>query len=131
MRAWLRLGLSLASRRAKPHDATKILEIAGWWLVLGVSRETAGTGRIRAAHRRGGAAMESKGSQQAQRFNASHVVEAELEHLDWATRQPVVRMLNTGYWRRRVLAIKCRYELTHQQGLRIEQILQRLGDPVD
>ncbi|SDH70942.1 hypothetical protein [Paraburkholderia phenazinium] len=75
--------------------------------------------------------MESKGSRQAQRFNALHVVEAELEHLDWATRQPTVRMLNTGYWRRRVLAIKCGYELTHQQGVRIEQILQRLGDPVD
>lgn len=24
----------------------------------------------------------------AKRFNASHVVEAELEHLDWATKQP-------------------------------------------
>jgi hypothetical protein len=75
--------------------------------------------------------MESKGSRQAQRFSASHVVEAELEHLDWATQQPMVRMFNAGYWRRRVLAIKAAYELTHQQGVRIEQILQRLGDPVE
>ena len=75
--------------------------------------------------------MESNGSRQAQRFNASHVVEAELEHLDWATRQPMVRMFNAGYWRRRVLAIKAAYQLTHQQGMRIEQILQRLGELVE
>jgi hypothetical protein len=75
--------------------------------------------------------MESNRSRQAQRFSASHVVEAELEHLDWATRQPLVRMFNGGYWRRRVLAIKAAYELTHQQGMRIEQILQRLGELVE
>jgi hypothetical protein len=75
--------------------------------------------------------MELKRSRQAQRLSASHVVEAELEHLDWATRQPMVRMFNAGYWRRRVLAIRTAYELTHQQGVRIEQILQRLGDPVE
>ena len=75
--------------------------------------------------------MESNGSRQAQRFNASHVVEAELEHLDWATRQPMVRMFSADYWRRRVLAIKAAYELTHQQGMRIEQILQRLGELVE
>ncbi len=72
--------------------------------------------------------MESNGSRQAQRFSASHVVEAELEHLDWATQQPMQRILNAGYWRRRVLAVKAGYELTHQQGVRIEQILQRLGN---
>jgi hypothetical protein len=75
--------------------------------------------------------MESNRSRQAQRFSASHVVEAELEHLDWATRQPMVRIFNGGYWRRRVLAIKAAYELTHQQGMRIEQILQRLGELVE
>ncbi|RFU47970.1 hypothetical protein [Paraburkholderia sp. DHOC27] len=63
----------------------------------------------------------------AQRFNALHVVEAELEHLEWATRQPVVQMFDAGYWRRRVLAVKCGFELTHQQRLRIEQILLRLN----
>ena len=75
--------------------------------------------------------MDRKKPARAQRFNASHVVEAELEHLDWATRQPMVRMFNGGYWRRRVLAIKAAYELTHQQGMRIEQILQRLGELVE
>ncbi|WOD20340.1 hypothetical protein [Paraburkholderia kirstenboschensis] len=63
----------------------------------------------------------------AKRFNASHVVEAELEHLDWATRQPAQRMLDAGYWRRRVLAVKCKFELTDQQVARVEKILQRLG----
>jgi hypothetical protein len=72
--------------------------------------------------------MNSKRREPARRFNALHVVEAELEHLDWATRQPVVQMFNAGYWRRRVLAVKCGFELTHQQRARIEQILQRLDN---
>ncbi|AXF14634.1 hypothetical protein PQQ88_23100 [Paraburkholderia caledonica] len=63
----------------------------------------------------------------AKRFNASHVVEAELEHLDWATKQPAQRMLDAGYWRRRVLAVKCKFELTEQQVAKVEKILQRLG----
>ncbi|MFM0378812.1 hypothetical protein PQQ72_17550 [Paraburkholderia strydomiana] len=63
----------------------------------------------------------------AKRFNASHVVEAELEHLDWATKQPAQRMLDGGYWRRRVLAVKSKFELTDQQVARVEKILQRLG----
>jgi hypothetical protein len=73
--------------------------------------------------------MNSNRREPAQRFNALHVVEAELEHLDWATRQPGGQMFNAGYWRRRVLAVKCGFELTHQQRARIEQILQRLDDP--
>ncbi|HEV3423560.1 MAG TPA: hypothetical protein VG105_07205 [Paraburkholderia sp.] len=75
--------------------------------------------------------MESNGPPRGQRFSASHVVETELEHLDWATRQPMVRMLTVGYWRRRVLAVKCGFELTQKQRVRIEQILQRLGNPAD
>ncbi|WP_027777265.1 hypothetical protein [Paraburkholderia caledonica] len=63
----------------------------------------------------------------AKRFNASHVVEAELEHLDWATKQPAQRMLDAGYWRRRVLAVKCKFELTDQQVAKVEKILQRIG----
>ncbi|WP_144143116.1 hypothetical protein [Paraburkholderia sp. BCC1884] len=65
----------------------------------------------------------------AQRFHASHVVEAELEHLEWATKQPALRMLDAGYWRRRVLAVKCGFELTELQGIRLEKILARLGCP--
>lgn len=75
--------------------------------------------------------MESKGSRQTQRFNALHVVETELNHLEWATRQPVISMLNAGYWRRRVLGVKGGFELTHQQGVRIEQMLRRLSLPAD
>ncbi|WGS51775.1 hypothetical protein LFL96_07865 [Paraburkholderia sp. D15] len=67
----------------------------------------------------------------AQRFNALHVVEAELEHLDWATRQPALSMLDAGYWRRRVMAVKCGFELTEQQLLRLEKILLRLGYPTE
>jgi hypothetical protein len=63
----------------------------------------------------------------AQRLNASHVVEAELEHLDWATKQPAQRLLDAVYWRRRVLAVKCGFELTELQVMRLEKILQRLG----
>jgi len=40
-------------------------------------------------------------------------------------------MLSAGYWRRRVLAVKCGFELTQQQSTRLERILQRLGDPGD
>jgi hypothetical protein len=61
------------------------------------------------------------------RFNASHVVEAELAHQDWATRQPAQRMLDAVYWRRRVMAVKCGFELTERQVARVEKILQRLG----
>ncbi|CAB3698220.1 hypothetical protein [Paraburkholderia rhynchosiae] len=63
----------------------------------------------------------------AKRFNASHVVEAELEHLDWATKQPAQRMLDAVYWRRRVRAVRCGFELTEKQVARVEKILQRLG----
>lgn len=62
----------------------------------------------------------------AQRIHATHVVEAELAHLEWATRQPVDRMLSPGYWHRRVLAVKSGFELTQQQGQRIDAILSRI-----
>jgi hypothetical protein len=62
------------------------------------------------------------------RISASHVVDAELEHLEWATRQPVMRVLNAVYWRRRVLEVKSGYELTQQQGVRIERMLKQLAD---
>ncbi|HEY3596140.1 MAG TPA: hypothetical protein VGL08_01295 [Paraburkholderia sp.] len=74
--------------------------------------------------------METNESGRAARWNASHVVDAELEHLDWATRQPMLDMLDADYWRRRVLAIKSGYELTRQQVMRIERILTRLARPV-
>jgi hypothetical protein len=65
------------------------------------------------------------------RRNASHVVDAELEHLEWATRQPSMAILDADYWRRRVLAVQSGYQLTQQQDLRIERILKRLAQPLD
>jgi hypothetical protein len=73
--------------------------------------------------------MDRKTPAHAQRVSASHVVEAELEHLDWATRQPAQRILDAVYWRRRVLAVKCGFELTDLQVMRLEKILLRLGHP--
>jgi hypothetical protein len=63
-----------------------------------------------------------------QRRNALHVVEAELEHLEWATRQPMLQRLNAGYWRRRVLEVKCGYQLTGKQDERIERMLRQLAE---
>ncbi|MFT4069684.1 hypothetical protein [Paraburkholderia sp.] len=67
----------------------------------------------------------------ARRLLASHVVDAELEHLDWATKQPALHMFDTGYWRRRVLGVKGKFELTEQQVRQLEKILQRLGQSAD
>ncbi|MGF6771189.1 hypothetical protein P3T18_003668 [Paraburkholderia sp. GAS199] len=75
--------------------------------------------------------MNAKKPAPGKRLNASHVVEAELDHLDWATRQPALRMLDAVYWRRRVLAVEGKFELTEQQGMRLAKILQRLGQTGD
>lgn len=64
-----------------------------------------------------------------QRLHASYVVEAELQHLDWATRQPALQILDADYWRRRVMELKTGFELTDQQGMRLERISRRLGIP--
>ncbi|MBB5504216.1 hypothetical protein HDG35_000451 [Paraburkholderia sp. JPY681] len=58
-------------------------------------------------------------------------MEAELEHLDWATRQPALHLFDARYWRRRVLAVKGRFELTERQLIQLEKILRRLGPSVD
>jgi hypothetical protein len=71
--------------------------------------------------------MDGKTPVRARRLSASHVVEAELDHLEWATKQPALRMLDAVYWCRRVLAVKCGFELTEQQVMQLEKILQRLG----
>ncbi|WP_083615109.1 hypothetical protein [Paraburkholderia sp. SOS3] len=73
--------------------------------------------------------VETDGSDRIPRWNASHVVDAELEHLEWATRQPMLDMFDAQYWRRRVLAVQGSYQLTHQQGMRIERMLKRLAGP--
>lgn len=72
--------------------------------------------------------MQADGYRSEQRLNASHVVESELQHLEWATRQPTMRRLNARYWRRRVLEVRGGYELTAQQGARIERMLKQLAE---
>jgi hypothetical protein len=74
------------------------------------------------------ATMQPNGYGSGQRLNASHLVESELEHLEWAMRQPTMHLLNARYWQRRVLEVKCGYELTAQQGLRIERMLKQLAN---
>jgi hypothetical protein len=66
-----------------------------------------------------------------QRLNALHAVEAELEHLDRATKQPALRRLDVLHWRRRVLAVRDGFALTEQQVTRLKRILQRLGHVSD
>ncbi|MBB5445853.1 MULTISPECIES: hypothetical protein [unclassified Paraburkholderia] len=70
--------------------------------------------------------MSGKKPAGTRRVLAAHVAEAELEHLDWATRQPA-HLFDAGYWRRRVLAVKGRFELTERQLTQLEKILRRLG----
>jgi hypothetical protein len=57
-----------------------------------------------------------------------HLVEADLDHLERAIRQPATRMLDAQYWRRRVLSVRHQFELTHEQGVRIEAILRQLAE---
>ncbi|MFP4891096.1 hypothetical protein [Paraburkholderia sp. EG304] len=75
--------------------------------------------------------MNAKKPAGTRRVLAAHVVETELEHLDWATRQPALHLFDAGYWRRRVLAVKGRFELTERHLTQLEKILQRLGPCAD
>ncbi|MEX3855384.1 hypothetical protein AB3X94_15130 [Paraburkholderia sp. BR10923] len=75
--------------------------------------------------------MNGKKPAATRRVLAAHVADAELEHLDWATRQPALHLFDAGYWRRRVLAVKGSFELTERQLTQLEKILQRLGLSAD
>ncbi|TKC81667.1 hypothetical protein FAZ69_27270 [Trinickia terrae] len=72
--------------------------------------------------------MGKKEANAARRVQAQHVVEAELNHLEWATRQPPNRMFDVEYWRRRLLAVQRQFELTLKQCERVEEILRRLDE---
>jgi hypothetical protein len=95
------------------------------WIAAGGIRTNPSSNHKTANH------MNGKKPVHARRLLASHVVEAELEHLDWATKQPALQMFDASYWRRRVLAVKGRFELTEQQVRQLEKILQRLGQSAD
>jgi hypothetical protein len=62
------------------------------------------------------------------RVLALHAVDAELDHLEWATRQPMNRTLDADYWRRRLLAVQRQFELTLKQGERVERLLRQLDE---
>jgi hypothetical protein len=61
------------------------------------------------------------------RIHALHLVDADLDHLERAIRQPEIRMLNAQYWERRVLSVRHQFELTREQRARVDAILQRLA----
>jgi hypothetical protein len=64
----------------------------------------------------------------ARRVHALHLVDAELDHLERAIREPENRMLNAQYWERRVRTVWDRFELTHEQRARVQSILERLAE---
>jgi hypothetical protein len=64
----------------------------------------------------------------ARRVSALQLVEADLDHLERAICQPATRMLDAHYWRRRVLSVRREFELTHEQGARVDEILRRLAE---
>ncbi|MBB5459574.1 hypothetical protein [Paraburkholderia sp. Cpub6] len=42
-----------------------------------------------------------------------------------------LHLFDAGYWRRRVLAVKGRFELTERQLTQLEKILRRLGSSAE
>lgn len=74
-----------------------------------------------------GTAMGIHQTEQPRRVHALHLVDADLDHLERAIREPDNRMLNAQYWERRVLSVRHQYELTREQRARVEAILERLA----
>ena len=71
--------------------------------------------------------MTTHRTESSRRVNDLHLVEADLTHLERAICQPATRMLDVEYWRRRALSVRTQFELTREQGARIEAILNRLA----
>jgi hypothetical protein len=61
------------------------------------------------------------------RTYALHLVDADLDHLERAIREPENRMLTAQYWRQRILMIRRQFELTHEQRARAEALLESLS----
>jgi hypothetical protein len=66
-------------------------------------------------------------TESVRRIHALHLVDADLDHLERAIRQPENRMLNAKYWERRVLSVRHQFELTREQRARVDAILERLA----
>jgi hypothetical protein len=71
--------------------------------------------------------MQQTESKSVRRVHALHLVDADLDHLERAIRQPENRMLNMQYWERRVRSVRHQFELTREQGARVDAILERLA----
>lgn len=63
----------------------------------------------------------------ARRTHSLHLVDADLDHLERAIREPENRMLTVQYWRQRILCIRRQFELTREQRARAEALLERLS----
>lgn len=63
----------------------------------------------------------------ARRTYALHLVDADLDHLERAIREPENRMLTAQYWQQRILSIRRQYELTREQRARAEALLDSLS----
>ncbi len=63
----------------------------------------------------------------ARRTYALHLVDADLDHLERAIREPENRMLTVQYWRQRILMIRRQFELTREQRARAEALLESLS----
>lgn len=66
-------------------------------------------------------------TEQNPRTYALHLVDADLDHLERAIREPENRMLTVQYWQRRVLTMRRQFELTREQRARSEALLDRLA----
>ena len=63
----------------------------------------------------------------ARRTYALHLVDADLDHLERAIREPENRMLTAQYWQQRILSIRRQYELTREQRARAEALIDSLS----
>ena len=72
-------------------------------------------------------AIQQTTSASVRRVYALHLVDADLDHLERAIQQPENRMLNVHYWERRVRSVRHQFELTREQGARVDAILERLA----
>jgi hypothetical protein len=66
-------------------------------------------------------------TESVRRIHALHLVDADLDHLERAIREPENRMLTAQYWERRVRSVRHQFELSREQRARVEAILERLA----
>jgi len=85
------------------------------------------TCRLEARCFRNRTAMAIQQTEPVRRTYALHLVDADLDHLERAIREPENRMLTAQYWRQRILSIRRQFELTREQRARAEALLESLS----